>query len=424
MAEMRKLFAGYYPRPEKDLEALWERATFVFDANVLLNFYRYSPKTSESLRRSIAHVKPRIWVPYQAAAEFHQNRLPEISRQSAAYEKICKQADNLLSSLDNARSHPFARDATLEPVRSALLTLKTELTTAKEEQLALVQGDTILERITDLLGNHVGDPPSEEEYVGMLKLAETRITKHIPPGYKDAKKDGPRKCGDGVMWLEILAFAKQTKVDVILVTDDSKEDWWLGEAGKTLGPRPELVREFREQASRDFHMYDPTRFITFATKAMGRAADEGTLREVREVSKRRRARRRIRETDHSSISYMLDIAEHADRHRKECTEFLNAAESFPNGLWKTMDSPLELPPKLASQLANAVGKCRCITGIAHQIDEISAPGWHACIDEVERIEPAGARLLTRFRHLAPEAMLIAASLATASRDHGEVDERD
>jgi hypothetical protein len=60
--------------------------------------------------------------------------------------------------------------------------------------------------------------------------------------------------------------------DVLFVTDDAKEDWWwmVSSGGiKTLGPRPELVREIMERADvRRFWMYNSERFLQFASKEL------------------------------------------------------------------------------------------------------------------------------------------------------------
>ncbi|MEQ8996136.1 MAG: PIN-like domain-containing protein [Coleofasciculus sp. B1-GNL1-01] len=46
---MRDLFPGYYQPTPEEFETLWQEAIFSFDANILLNIYRYSAETRERL---------------------------------------------------------------------------------------------------------------------------------------------------------------------------------------------------------------------------------------------------------------------------------------------------------------------------------------------------------------------------------------
>jgi hypothetical protein len=58
----------------------------------------------------------------------------------------------------------------------------------------------------------------------------------IPPGYRDKnpKKEGFKKYGDGVLWFQVIDYAKSQKKTIILITDDQKDDWWRIEKGETL----------------------------------------------------------------------------------------------------------------------------------------------------------------------------------------------
>ena len=45
---MEKTFSEYHQPNDEEITQLWEKAIFIFDANVLLNLYRYSKKTSDN----------------------------------------------------------------------------------------------------------------------------------------------------------------------------------------------------------------------------------------------------------------------------------------------------------------------------------------------------------------------------------------
>lgn len=46
---MRELFPGYYRKTDAEIKKIWEEGVIVFDANVLLNLYRYSDATRKTL---------------------------------------------------------------------------------------------------------------------------------------------------------------------------------------------------------------------------------------------------------------------------------------------------------------------------------------------------------------------------------------
>jgi hypothetical protein len=53
--------------------------------------------------------------------------------------------------------------------------------------------------------------------------------------------------------------------------------------GRTLGPRPELISEFREHSGQMFHMYLPDRFLEWASKQRGEEVKPAAISEVREL---------------------------------------------------------------------------------------------------------------------------------------------
>lgn len=70
---MKKLFPGYYRPSETDFASLWDNCIFVFDANVLLNLYRYSTETSAELIDIMDKISDRLWLPFQVASEYQSH---------------------------------------------------------------------------------------------------------------------------------------------------------------------------------------------------------------------------------------------------------------------------------------------------------------------------------------------------------------
>lgn len=64
---MKEKFSEYYQLEEAELKEFWRNDIFCFDANVLLNLYRYTPKTRDAFFNLFEQIKERIWITHQAA---------------------------------------------------------------------------------------------------------------------------------------------------------------------------------------------------------------------------------------------------------------------------------------------------------------------------------------------------------------------
>ena len=267
---MKETFRGYYTPTESEFQEMWKTCTFAFDANALLNVYRYTPETCERFLSILTKLETRIWMPHQAALEYQENRLTVISQQAGLYDKIedelNKSQDNIINLLDQHKRHPLIDvDDMNKTMANALDKVKTKVAQAREQHPQLLETDNLREQITNLFARRVGAPYIDDEYQKRSKEAEIRLAGKIPPGYKDLDKPEPsKKIGDALIWLQLLDFAaKEPKKPLILVNDDLKEDWWLIHKGRTIGPRPELVQEMAKLGVA-FYMYPNDRFMQFA----------------------------------------------------------------------------------------------------------------------------------------------------------------
>ena len=110
---------------------------------------------------------------------------------------------------------------------------------------------------------------------------EKRYKENIPPGYKDKAKPNNDKYGDLVLWKEMLYKCQSDAKDLIFICDDRKEDWWLEHQGKTISPRPELLKEFNSETKRECHFYKPFQFLEFANKYLDSKIKSETIEEVK-----------------------------------------------------------------------------------------------------------------------------------------------
>jgi PIN like domain len=288
---MRKNFPGYFQPNKDEINELWENCLFTVDANILLNLYRYSDHTRKEFIRILKSIEDRLWLPHQAAQEYFDNRLQVISQQEKAYEETSKAIEDLQGDLRNARQHPFISEKLMTQLTTVLGGVAKELTKNKKVHSARTSEDEIKDSIGNLFDGKVGQPYLEDQLAVICREGEERYAKKIPPGYKDdGKTDSSsspqaqhRKFGDYIIWRQIIEKAAQEQKSIIFINDDKKEDWWLLFKGKTLGPRPELIKEFRDKSENRFHMYQADRFLKLAADHFKQVVKPEIFSEVRDL---------------------------------------------------------------------------------------------------------------------------------------------
>ena len=101
---MRNLLPGYYRLDDERLNQMMQSATLILDSSVLLNLYRYPKQARDDFLSILRSVKERLWIPYQVALEFQENRLSVIADQVARFDDVRKLINstkqNLLAELD------------------------------------------------------------------------------------------------------------------------------------------------------------------------------------------------------------------------------------------------------------------------------------------------------------------------------------
>lgn len=290
---MKDAFRSYYQLGPEDIEALWREGLVILDANALLNLFRYSSSTRDDFFEVLTSRQDALWIPYQVGLEFHRNRHKVVDDQRGLFARIVKVLDDATKTaageLEKVTQHPsldtaeLARrvQASIGEIAAAVQTKRDEYESSSDQE----NSDT-LARITELYDGRVGPKPTREELQKLFKEGEERFQKEIPPGYKDARKDGDGRFGDLVVWKQILDKGRETKKPAIFLTDDAKEDWWYKVGSNTIGPRPELIEEYYDAAEARIHFYSPRRFLDFAMQR-GSEVSEESLTEVEELSRLR-----------------------------------------------------------------------------------------------------------------------------------------
>jgi len=288
---MKNLFPGYHRPTEEEFQQMWQECIFAFDANMLLNIYRYTPETQEVFFVILEHLKDRIWIPHQAAYEYSKNRTVVIEGQLKNYDEIESLLDDayakLAQQLATYKRHVSVNIGdVLDSIRSGITKAKESLENNKQHHPDLSSSDPLGDRISALLDGKVGPEFNSAKLVKIYEEAELRFRLLKPPGFKDAKgKEYPDKYGDVVMWFQLIEYAKTQRKPIILVTDDRKDDWWQKDKGETVSPRPELINEIQNEARINFYMYPSEQFIKYARQFLKLDVHQTAIQEVESVRK-------------------------------------------------------------------------------------------------------------------------------------------
>lgn len=298
---MRKTIWEYLIPSIREKEQLWERSVFIFDTNVLLNLYRYTSNTRETLMAAFEDLKERIWLPHQVAYEFAKNRFDVIFEMVKKYEDLEKSNDDLISK--------YIKELRLKNNDPSIMQLKDSLNSWIHEQksknliVTRVSADKILDEILSIFNSKVRKPFTEEETTAIYEEGEERYKKQIPPGFCDASKvqngNLNNTYGDLIVWKQILEYSRDNKRDIIYVTHDQKKDWWEQSKGKTIGPRVELRKEFANITKQNFYMYSMESFLEQYSKHKGQTTDQSVIEEVIDIEKRYIKKRQIKNDKYS-----------------------------------------------------------------------------------------------------------------------------
>ncbi|MBF9221642.1 PIN-like domain-containing protein [Hymenobacter ruricola] len=327
---MKNLFSEYIALESADFEHLWENCVFVFDTNVLLNFYRYSQASSAELRETIQFYGNRVWIPNQVGHEFFEERLTVINEQLKNYAEVNKDLNKVKTLLMNRKGHPFISEDSLELFESIVEKINGEFSEQETALSKLMTKDETAKMVASLFEGHVGSPYTPEALVILYKEASERFKLNIPPGYKDSSKPEPNRYGDFIIWKQIIDKARAENKPVLFISDDEKEDWILKNSGKTIGPLPELIREFKKSTEQSFYIYSTFNFLKYSYEFRKRVVNQPILDEVKYVGKNVQMQSNDRQDKVHSIMCVLRVKDNAQNNLSLVYERLQNQGYFLN----------------------------------------------------------------------------------------------
>ena len=330
---MKRNFIGFYNPTNKEIEEAWKNGVFAFDANSLLNLYRYTDNTRKDFIGALHTLKEKLFLPYQAAYEFFNNRLDVIEGLNKAYEELYELfpenfEQNLKNRLNQFKKHPSIVVERIVKLHNDFLeNVKKELNKQKTKHPDFNSKDDILDELSELFDNSVGEEFSRDDLIKIYKEGEIRYANEVPPGYKDLsskQKQGQRHIyGDLIIWKELINLAKNQKIPLIFITDDRKEDWWTIRKGKTIRPREDLIKEFYDITGIRILIYNADNFLHFAKeKGLLPKIKNETIEEVKNI-------RISDETYYKSISEIIKDQSIASQ---RLTEMMHTPTYVPMGI--------------------------------------------------------------------------------------------
>jgi len=244
--EADKIFSSKY----SSVEQIKDECLFVLDTNILFVPFDTSEKSLKAIGEIFKSLKKknRLFLPARVAREFAKNRGKNIGN---LFLKIRQKKNGLNSGNFKIEDYP-------------LLENNNEFIQLKDKFKAINKLISESRQIFNNIENHIlswnwDDPVSNiyseiftpEIVIEMKKEPEElkkdlkfRIEHKIPPGFKDSGKldDG---VGDLIVWQTVLEIGKENDKNVILVSDDQKNDWFYKQDKMGVYPRFELFDEFR-----------------------------------------------------------------------------------------------------------------------------------------------------------------------------------
>lgn len=293
---MKNVFSEYYPISKEVINEVWDKGIFCYDANVLLNLYRYSNETRNKIFENIEYFIGKTIMPYQACYEYHKNKRSVEDSLLSSYDEIIKiieQAANALESgdLSKYRKHcalDIDRDI-IKPIKSTITKVVNKIKDTKSNHSSFLNVSEIHEKISQLFDGKISDKFSEDELKRIYTEGKSRYDKKIPPGFADydnKKNKGENSLyGDLIIWKHLVEISKNKNSDIIFVTDDRKKDWWDIHHGQTKGALPELYREFKELTSHNILIYSVEDYMKYAPEHSEIAVPKKVITEIEELRK-------------------------------------------------------------------------------------------------------------------------------------------
>lgn len=286
------------PGEPEIIEAL-RRAVVVLDTNVLLSLYKFNDDTRSDYLGALSKLGNRLWVPHQVMLEFWRSRRAVLVTIRQNYSGILnsltsthRQAADNVRRFARASAMPAEEHAELDASIEAMFTQISER--IGQHLKALVDpaqptsADEILAQLAPVLESHVEPAPDPQDRSQWLQEGARRVVAQIPPGYLDAAKEDTGSpdgaAGDYLVWRAAMAEATKRGLDLLIITGDVKEDWWVRYEGTAIGPHPDLAEEFRQvSGGKTLYLLQPQEFLRLSREGLGAQVSDSSIDNVEDL---------------------------------------------------------------------------------------------------------------------------------------------
>ena len=247
--------AAAFALPKDTLASALQKADVVLDTNVLLLPYQAGSSSLKEIETALARLRDsdRLFIPGRVAREFARLRplmLGRLLHALSSQSELVAVPDSTYPLLADLPEHGALADA-VGALKAARANFVKAVGTLRSRILSWDGNDPVSVVYSRLFATRVRDTTLDKSKV--LKELRRRVEHKIPPGYKDASKpDGG--VGDLLIWLTILELGRERKNPLIFVTGEEKSDWQYRSERRGIGPRVELVDEYR-RASQGANIY-------------------------------------------------------------------------------------------------------------------------------------------------------------------------
>lgn len=251
-----------------DIKSLLESNSFavVLDTNILLNLYRVSPDYAELCIKCLERINEYLYLPSIVHYEFNKNHIHLYNDRNKSFSKLVstakdgvdKQIEKIESICKDLKRRRLPEiDDFLDDIQQSYEDIKIKFDEYQKRHSEItflnksIWDEDVPEKIVKAIvdDEHIFPELSGKEIMDICVDGQDRYQRQQPPGFKDAKnKDGVRKYSDLIWWQETLRYSKKQRKNIILVTDDVKEDWWQKD-GSSLIFHKELFEEFNKKTS-------------------------------------------------------------------------------------------------------------------------------------------------------------------------------
>lgn len=312
---MKNSFKSFEIPEQESIEAAWssDKTLFIFDTNVLLNLYGYEESTRKDFFKVLEKIKDNVWIPYQVGLEYHRRRLDVIKNEKKAFREITSELEKIPSDIEKKLNNTSLNkkipelnthlESLISAIKKEVLKCNKKIKEWDKLQPDVRSKDEILDKIDSITKDKIGAPPEDQSWLDKLYIeGAERYKKKLPPGYCDKPKgDGSieeatfihdnltyeRQYGDLILWKQVLfKISGSNTENVILITDDTKKDWWhkIDSAGeKIIGPNEGLKSEiYRNTDIKLFHMYTSSAFLKDSNNILNTNISDSSIEDIQD----------------------------------------------------------------------------------------------------------------------------------------------